>query len=585
MTYERQFFQYLENMKRRIYAQPLNLGGVSSSGGGVGGPPGGFLGKLPQSKVTFDKLEEGRSGTVASGASLLDNLNHIRRRLTNVEASGAFASSFQLQEDDVVIASGVQTINFEGNVSLIDEGSKKVTVTISGGGTDADAIHVNVDDEIINIAEKTVPVSADIIVIEDSEASYAKKKVQITNLPAGSATFLDLTDVDESSYAGHDGFSVVVNGAEDGLEFVLVSGSDAGYYYVREEVTSQIPDGSDNFDLQNTPASGAIVVHYNGLTQSPANYSIIEDGVHTEFSPVAGDELLVEYFYDTAGVGIVNPNITVISGSTTINSVNTLNIVGMTVIDDGGGQVTISGSTAASEGAGTATGSFWSADAAPSTPSAYDDEFSDESVDAKWTEFDEIGGLTYSEEKYGLTWTGHSSSNYVQGIYQEVPAYQGWSIMCKVSVIYKQHDDNKCGLMLLEDVANLSTSDVCILSFASGGGGVGFQAEKFNAYNSYLGNIGSMSSDKWITTMYLRIRATSDNWYFDWSNDGIGWYEKDDWYPGGVDQSKLWEPEGFGLFVRGNNTNCRFFVHWFRYSTNTGYDVVEGNRINYYEAT
>ena len=81
MTYERQFFQYLDNLKRRIYAQPLNLGGLSSSGGGVGGPPGGFLGYLPQTRITYDKLEDATMQTVLSGPSLWDNLNHIRKRL------------------------------------------------------------------------------------------------------------------------------------------------------------------------------------------------------------------------------------------------------------------------------------------------------------------------------------------------------------------------------------------------------------------------------------------------------------------------------------------------------------------------
>lgn len=51
--------------------------------------------------------------------------------------------------------------------------------------TDADAIHDNVSGEINAVAEKTSPVAADLILIEDSEASNVKKKVQLTNLPGG----------------------------------------------------------------------------------------------------------------------------------------------------------------------------------------------------------------------------------------------------------------------------------------------------------------------------------------------------------------------------------------------------------------
>jgi hypothetical protein len=51
--------------------------------------------------------------------------------------------------------------------------------------TDADAIHDNVANEISAITEKTVPADADLVIIEDSAASYVKKKVQISNLPGG----------------------------------------------------------------------------------------------------------------------------------------------------------------------------------------------------------------------------------------------------------------------------------------------------------------------------------------------------------------------------------------------------------------
>lgn len=51
--------------------------------------------------------------------------------------------------------------------------------------TDADAIHDNVAGEINAIAEKTTPVDDDVLLIEDSAASYAKKRVKIGNLPSG----------------------------------------------------------------------------------------------------------------------------------------------------------------------------------------------------------------------------------------------------------------------------------------------------------------------------------------------------------------------------------------------------------------
>jgi hypothetical protein len=47
---------------------------------------------------------------------------------------------------------------------------------------DANAIHRDTKSEIIDITEKTVPVASDIIIIEDSNDTYSKKRVQISNL-------------------------------------------------------------------------------------------------------------------------------------------------------------------------------------------------------------------------------------------------------------------------------------------------------------------------------------------------------------------------------------------------------------------
>ena len=49
-------------------------------------------------------------------------------------------------------------------------------------GADGTAIHDNVSAEISVVAEKTVPVDADLILIEDSAASNVKKRVQLGNL-------------------------------------------------------------------------------------------------------------------------------------------------------------------------------------------------------------------------------------------------------------------------------------------------------------------------------------------------------------------------------------------------------------------
>lgn len=53
------------------------------------------------------------------------------------------------------------------------------------GGGDSDAIHDNVAAEISLITEKTTPANNDIVIIEDSEAGFAKKKLKMANFPGG----------------------------------------------------------------------------------------------------------------------------------------------------------------------------------------------------------------------------------------------------------------------------------------------------------------------------------------------------------------------------------------------------------------
>ena len=55
--------------------------------------------------------------------------------------------------------------------------------------TDGSAIHDNVPGEIAAISEKVSPISTDLLLIEDSEAANAKKRVQVGNLPGGAGHF------------------------------------------------------------------------------------------------------------------------------------------------------------------------------------------------------------------------------------------------------------------------------------------------------------------------------------------------------------------------------------------------------------
>ena len=52
-----------------------------------------------------------------------------------------------------------------------------------GPGSDTTAIHDNIDDEINQVSEKLSPLVGDFLLIEDSTATWAKKKIKIGNIP------------------------------------------------------------------------------------------------------------------------------------------------------------------------------------------------------------------------------------------------------------------------------------------------------------------------------------------------------------------------------------------------------------------
>jgi len=120
-----------------------------------------------------------------------------------------------------------------------------VTKTQVGlGNVTNDAQLKRADGDINSFTEKTAPVSADILLLEDSASSYTKKKVQIGNLPAsgGSSTFTGLSDT-PADYTGQAGNVVAVKSTEDGVEFVDAASGD---------MTKAVYDTNDNGIVDNS---------------------------------------------------------------------------------------------------------------------------------------------------------------------------------------------------------------------------------------------------------------------------------------------------------------------------------------------
>jgi len=112
----------------------------------VGGPPGGFIGYLPQTRVTYDYSELKASG-IASSPTLLDNLNHIRYKLTHKHVDTVTQTSCVLNKSNDVVLCDCTSNNIlvelpeltgiigrTYRIKKIDSGGN--TVTISGYGSE-----------------------------------------------------------------------------------------------------------------------------------------------------------------------------------------------------------------------------------------------------------------------------------------------------------------------------------------------------------------------------------------------------------------------------------------------------------------
>lgn len=111
----------------------------------------------------------------------------------------------------------------------------------------------------------------------------------------GATTWLALTDTDPTTYTGQSGKVVVVNGAEDGLEFVVPSSliNTSGDFLTL--------DPAGNLGLGVTPAQGA--------------FHIQTVGVAGFVGPDTGaDEIVIE---NNGGAGM-----TIVSGPTSIGAIN-----------------------------------------------------------------------------------------------------------------------------------------------------------------------------------------------------------------------------------------------------------------------
>jgi len=292
--------EYINNAIRNNSIQPLNLGGISSSGGGSGTPPGGFVGYLPQTRVAYDLSE---SEDITSSGSLLDNLNHMRYRLSSVEEVVSLSGGHLVLDEGIPVTPRVNLDFIGEGVSLSDDSETGTTiVTISGGGSVDEAPedgeqYIRKDGNWAGIdwsvpegtdlqIGSSYPTSSKIVFSDDNVAIYEKSN-NVLAMKAGDTDFL-VAGYDTVTPYGYtvllgdvaqadNGYFLTIN--QDGFDFngnITASGNItvSGDIYASNMVY-EAPLGAITYGRQN----GAwVAVSGSGVTTS-GGHIIMDEGV------------------------------------------------------------------------------------------------------------------------------------------------------------------------------------------------------------------------------------------------------------------------------------------------------------------
>lgn len=279
-----------------VKAMPMNFGGISSSGGGQGGPPGGFIGWLPQTRVAFD-TDEFASPLTPGSATLLDNLNHIRFRIATIEASGAgqAGQGFIVQKNDVQVGSGVVILNFEGSglQDVVQDYQGKITVLVSGGGGGLTKSGTPVDNQVAvwtssTNLEGTTGLTFDgnnlAITSATDFALTVNKALVISEMTAPASTPSAGTGYIYLAAENSVGKAFLKN--DDGTIFDLTKGAALGASVSSSwrfnTATTNSDPGSKQFKLNNSTYASVTALYFNDTTvagnDSSGVFSLLQTG-------------------------------------------------------------------------------------------------------------------------------------------------------------------------------------------------------------------------------------------------------------------------------------------------------------------
>jgi len=266
------------------------------------------------------------------------------------------ADAIHDDENGEINALTTKTYPEANDVLLIEDvadSNNKKSILVSdlptGAATDPDAIHDNVAAEISALTQKTAPMFDDLVVIEDSEASHAKKNTRLINIPrplsranlwyppSSPHTYDDEFDSDtvDSAWSVYD-YSAAQAGS-------IVSGVDAydtGFTSGSNIRADQNNNGRRSWLLTQSPANSHVIAMYKSITL-PTNVlvwgrfrftqrytvtydSIFSFGLYADSGGIPDNNNRVQMAYVIPSASTMVANFRVlVGGSTIVNNLTT----------------------------------------------------------------------------------------------------------------------------------------------------------------------------------------------------------------------------------------------------------------------
>jgi hypothetical protein len=125
-----------------------------------------------------------------------------------------------------------------------------------GPGADTTAIHDNTPGEISQIPQKVTPSAADVLVIEDSQSYFVKKRVMVSSLPTGGPG-ADTTAIHDNTPGE---ISQIPQKVTPSAADVLVIEDSQSYFVKKRVMVSSLPTGDGEANTNSNAGAGAGLV-------------------------------------------------------------------------------------------------------------------------------------------------------------------------------------------------------------------------------------------------------------------------------------------------------------------------------------